>query len=114
MSREIKFRCYDPNLKEVYKLDCCSFGCPNEDKELIIMQYTGLKDKNGAEIYEGDILTRNNKVGIINVEVRFNDDRASFELHKRYYNINYDFDCDNILDFDLKVIGNIYENKEIL
>jgi len=77
----------------------------------IIMQYTGLKDKNGKEIYEGDILnhkTDNNMV------VVFNDKFASFGLTKIGW-MHIHFFGEAISDSEeCEVMGNIYENPELL
>ena len=73
-----------------------------------IMQYTGLHDKDGKEIYEGDI-----------VKSFFVDtDEAGNEIYK-YYIIEVKYDevlCSYKIDkfMNLEVIGNIYENKELL
>ena len=100
---------YD-NMKGSYHHE--SFGDVLNDKDCIVMQSTGLTDKNSKEIYESDILTD----GSIKYLVKFDEERASFimqpilcgktlltdyeELGKRY--MHY-----------YEIIGNIYENKEL-
>ena len=73
-----------------------------------VMQYTGLKDKNGKEIYEGDIvqydLAQEKYPSLAVGEIVWNQDR--FE-HSRYSAEGYFWD-------KMKVIGNIYENPELL
>ncbi len=120
MSREIKFRawvksenCYMGKWSSTQNPTI--FSAVNEvaeyygDDDLVVEQYTGLKDKNGKEIYEGDIL----EFGIEGVRtigfVGYSDDFASYETYsKNGYIIRGLFGSIG------KVIGNIHENKELL
>lgn len=95
-----------------------SDGCWHEKflgDEVILMQSTGLEDKNGVEIFEGDI-------------VNYDDGEFSYigSVKKDYYQFyingiepvdSYDFiDVSNTFDgtTSLTIIGNIYENLELL
>ena len=70
------------------------------DEECDVLQFTGLKDKNGKEIYEGDILSDE---GWNNVVIKW-EDAQSFSLSEEYGQYAYDF----------TIIGNIYENPNLL
>lgn len=76
----------------------------DEGGAYILMQYTGLKDKNGKEIYEGDVLERGNeKTARKTVEWKTGPERAGgFNIGDRRKGITW------------RVIGNIYENPELL
>jgi len=112
--REIKFRAWDhiemniPTLGGFndmnYEISNLIFDC------VILMQYTGLKDKNGKEIYEGDIVKMlesgvHEKWASIKI-VEFDNKYLGFSpfCYLNFINSN------NIVE----VIGNIYENKELL
>ena len=123
MNREIKFRAW--NKKEEYMeivddlqmfSNDLSIGIPSKDyflrkDDVELMQYTGLHDKNGKEIYEGDIVkvTYKNETEIF--EVRYDEENTCFRMY--YEDLKFlDFAIEEV---DLyEVIGNIYDNPELL
>lgn len=112
--KEIKFRCWWDNkmhkvsgIDNVFGTQYIDLFCADSIKteEGILMQYTGLKDKNGKEVYDGDLLKiqYEEKYGI----VKWNEELACFQIcnvpsrtlkHIKHY----------------EVVGNIYENKDLL
>jgi len=107
--REIKFRAwhpedkvmiYDLNTPKLYHGVLGSYPTKEED-DYIFMQYTGLKDKNGKEIYESDVMQLNNE----NYIVDWDEERASFTCGSLLFGKN---------EFGSIVIGNIYENPELM
>lgn len=72
-----------------------------------LMQYTGLKDKNGVEIYEGDIV----RYAEFNCPVLWSKDLMwCIDINNGYGEEM----LTAYFDYELEVIGNIYENKELL
>ncbi len=129
MTREIKFRAWDNYSKsfveddeyliglngKFYRMDFYS-GIENyEDGNLIfneldnitLSQFTGLLDKNGKEIFEGDIVEYNTKITSRRV-VEWDDERVGFLLKvKGGY--------DGLMNYmEVTIIGNIYQNPELI
>ena len=108
--RGIKFRAWDivdnkmmlENNFWLYR----NFEFARKSKKLSLMQYTGLKDKNGVEIYEGDIVD-SRLFGICEVKYYLN----AFVLWASDGSNSRDA---SYLHETCEVIGNIHENKELL
>lgn len=135
MNREIKFRVYDKDLKRMrYFNSPHDFICFDEKGNGYyhnmqtglgewfsdLMQYTGLRDKNGVEIYEGDILEtcKNYSIGEcwLKYEVKYNKELAQFILfpvieNGKYNSNNWDTPIYSYHEQAREIIGNIYENE---
>lgn len=122
MNREIKFRVWDKDLKRMRYLNTehdfiCFHSSGRGYYENMqtgpgewfsgLMQYTGLKDKNGKEVYEGDMImfncewTKPSETGV----VTWNNENASFQIKGH-------IPSSSMKHLDrMKIIGNIYERE---
>lgn len=118
--REIKFRAWERHLKEMIPVHDINFASEiiNVDfawrtfKEIELMQYTGLQDRNGTEIYEDDIV-RGTGLGVVEFDLHhlncgFVVNRGVIPSQKNQVSMPLGIPA------ILEVIGNIYENPELL
>ena len=126
--REIKFRCWD-KVAGLY-LSNGNWTGINQDgnpwlvvegkgvlggsDRWVVEQYTGLKDKNGKEIYEGDILQQRGLLAL--TKVVWDENHAEFQTETiNQKNTIQSVFCFDVVEADLsEVIGNIHENPELL
>ena len=130
--REIKFRAWDKSSKVIREVSNINWfdelvyldektsgeGVRRSLDDVDLMQFTGLLDKNGIEIYEGDILrcSRDYWDKTRNLVVEWHTDCWSLlntddPVGSEVMNHNSSF---NVPEYEREVIGNIYENPELL
>ncbi|WP_105144540.1 YopX family protein [Streptococcus suis] len=122
-----KFRAYNPATNDWYKpeevfvsdgniyLDDDDFDELTQNNDVTLMQSTGLFDKNGKEIFEGDVVLQNGwkkvavSFGTQEVEENFGDKRI-FQGFNLYLGGGYP----EAVMCEFEIIGNIYENPELM
>ena len=122
MQKRFKFRAYDKKTKKTYDVKEIIFDKSvkgisylivfDEDSEenykvedFILMQFTGETDKIGQDIYEGDIYVYNSDVNGRKYVVNWENNDIAYEGNFHGYEFS---------ETDIIVIGNIYENEDIL
>lgn len=137
MKREIKFRAWLPTIKKmafamplfglIKTGDAIRVSGKDEfPSDIIFLQYTGLKDKNGVEIFEGDLLQYSGLVMSVNhgAYIEATDGNCPRDGHNAHGWYMTDLEEKNIKSLltswalpsmkEIEVIGNIYENPELL
>ena len=132
--RKIKFRAWDKRGEKMYQVQDLGIGKENWLKtatnykeqpdtgynkfypsEVEIMQYTGLKDKNGKEIYEGDIVNIETMEGEKETaKIEYSEDYAQYIITSTgIVYLEAEPLCD-FIDRGIEVIGNVWDNPELL
>ncbi len=128
--REINFRAWDPVKKEMWLNQFCitSYGCINQrqvaveyiswkNEDWILLQYTGLKDRNGNKIFESDII-RLDDLFYKSIEADRLMCLVGFKESAFMYGRNEDYTYMNsylwMAQNYCTVVGNIYQNPELL
>lgn len=122
--REFKFRAWDTEKQEMATVNFIGlndYEVGMEDEECRrwratypyvcrLMQYTNLKDKNGKEIYEGDILKVKLDDGEVNLYVKYTNGEYRVVNEGRWEDSLYAY----MYFGDVEIVGNIYENEDLL
>ena len=125
--REIKFRAWLKEKKEMIDNARPDFFCKQlnylrgnsaggqdvlgvSTEDIELMQYTGLKDKNNKEIYEGDVLSNGNDEKPYKVIFENGSFRAEFEGDFE----EHSFDLIDVVAQGCELVGNIYESPELI
>lgn len=136
MKRGIKFRAWDPKTQKLYyniqnmydgvgdeeewsgdkiyetNIPRQSFGAVLKEETIPVMQYTGLKDKNGKDCYEGDLVRRSEFNDVVDIVYR--EDWGAFAFHAKHTTGRGEGWSHMYLGHAVhswEIIGNIYENE---
>ncbi len=116
MNREIKFRAWDriDYMSKPFTVNDLQNNRIRFTSDCYVMQFTGLHDKNGKEIYEGDIVSFMDDETIPNqkqqrsVQVFWWNEFSKFDLKNTHKELNF------LTQDEFEIIGNIHQHRELL
>lgn len=116
-----KYRAWNSETKEIEvfktyeEISELFLALSADDGFYSIMQSTGLKDKNGKEIFEGDILACKTDDEVINLNIFWDEEHALFMFESKKYNEQEPLaELVENNTYPFEIIGNVYENTELL
>ena len=120
MNRVLKFRAFDKTNNQMFYWELPNFDSKHASHYDNLMQFTGLKDQKGNDIYEGDIIGDwtdvDGKMEQSKLTVYFDEMLGQWMLNnssKQDKTISYSL-FSELQDFEYEIIGNIYENPDLL
>lgn len=115
--KELKFRAWDARNKEMFTPKEIVFNehygvlffnrFSQHNNDMVLMQFTGLKDINGKDIYDGDIVKESAPRGYKDIIV-FED--GKYQMIRLMTSLTRE----SIKKYEFEIIGNLYENPELL
>lgn len=126
--RELKFRLWDGKRiinnsfsvhhnGKINRAEWVNYYDSNDDEDCVIMQYTGLKDKNGKEICEGDIVRHSPyRIGAFKDEnsYEYRNKEIEWDAKNGSWMVSGNYGWSLGIYCNIEIIGNIYENPELL